>query len=226
MAADISAKNTDNVFKTQPLLEKLLNVKGMTIDSSIPYSTISKSLEQNCSVESIAAAKQQFQSSESTRNLKLMSDYTPLKTRIRFNLLKRAISTVAKTDKNSYCQQKYYAYNVLELIQNFYDNNHYIINGGITQDIGIQSLGDANLITKQKVTDADVSVMHTTENFDAQEKVFVDLGDNYMKQTIADLASKGILSQEDLTRIDGKIYVNYINQCGTMHGSFSMTQKP
>lgn len=179
------------------LIERLSGIRTANIQDNIPYDIISSTLEKYCSTNEINKANSLFKEFiNDPKNNIYFTNSSPARQKIRFLWIKNMIIRADKLPDSSRCSQKYFLYKVLEKIHSNSNNFNTI------------------------------SLNNTIHTLNQNDAIFWKMAEFYIQSRINKLINDGILEAQDIQNLNNKIQIEYIHQCGNVHGSYHMLVSP
>lgn len=227
----------NNILELQPLIEKHSKLEQLNIYNQIPFTFFKKTLELYCPTISIQEAKHISSHFLPERENKTLTTRTINQIEKDFLRLKENYIQIHNIDTKIFCKQKYLTLMFLESTQNYFHNiknkldrsslkTNTTPNKHNKTPIQLETINTSKQPVQTEHNSAQknqVTILHNTKNLKTQELLSIkQQTENFIQNIIWDMMRKGILLEQDRKRLDGKIEINYLQECNPSRWSFHL----
>ena len=178
-------------------LEQMIGLRTLSHEESIPYQVILSSLESSCTSADIQSGQKKYNNFiNNPANKNYFESKSIIKKKLKFNGIKNLIIRSSNQQDKVLCVQKYFLYKILQKVQNT-DPFSYPF-----------------------------SISNNSTSLSSESQIFSHLAHFYIQDRIQQLMKERVFNASDMSQLDNKIIVNYVEQCGNVHGSYHMFISP
>ncbi|MDD3868717.1 MAG: hypothetical protein PHR46_04000 [Candidatus Absconditabacteria bacterium] len=236
----------ESIGEVYTFLENKAQLATWDIKKPFPYTIFQSLNEHYCDNSSFKEGELLFAKLKSAWVSNIPSWKFQREMQRRFEGIKVLILGISPEDDKLLCTQKSFLYALLELSQQAYlgtleaeettDGEEHASAEEepieTPQKEEILEENENNAVeeevkeeVKEGASKALLVIQNNDETLSITDQRFASLSEKIIFQEVEKLVEKGFLDREDLERLDGKIQLNYVQQCGTTKGSYHMTQR-
>lgn len=178
-------------------IEQMAGIRTIGHEDYIPYEVILSELSSSCQRSDINLGQNKYNTFiANPNNSSYFGNKSKVRKMLKFNAIRNLIIRASSKDENTLCTQKYFLYQVLQKIQ------------------------------EPDPFSYPFSIQNNSSWLSSDDMVFSDLAQVYIQDRMQRLVKEGIMEASDLAHLDNKIIINYVQQCGNVHGSYHMMVSP